>query len=310
MTARILDGKGIAEAIRGEIRQEVQALRAAGFDQPPALAVILVGDHPASAAYVLAKTRACAESGIAAETYALPRATSEAEVLALIDRLNADPSVHAILPQLPLPDQIDPDRVVEAILPEKDADGLHPENLGRLLRGQPALRPCTPAGIQELLHRSGIDPTGRHVVVVGCSTLVGKPLALLLAEGSSWGNATVTLCHRWTANLAYHTWQADILVAAAGLPGLIRGDMIRPGTVVIDVGITRLLDPSRARGYRLVGDVDFAAARQVAGAITPVPGGVGPMTVAMLLANTVACARRQLGAPASLADPVASAAAR
>lgn len=290
--AKIIDGKKIAEEIYEEVRREVAELKAQGVE--PGLAVVLVGDDPASHVYVRNKERACGETGIASFVHRLPASTSEKEVLRLIDELNADPRVHAMLVQSPMPDPINENRVVNAILPEKDADGLHPVNMGKLLMGEPGLISCTPHGVQELLVRSGFDPAGKHVVIVGRSNLVGKPLAALLVQKAPHANATVTICHSRTKKLAAITQEADILVAAMGQPEFIKARMVKEGAVVIDVGTTRVADPTRKSGYRLAGDVDFERVRLKARAITPVPGGVGPMTVAMLLKNTVQAARATL----------------
>lgn len=290
MTAQILDGAAIAAEVRREVAARAAALTARGVT--PGLAVILIGDNPASASYVRAKTRACEEAGIASETIHLPADVSQERVLGLVADLNADPRFHAILPQLPLPPHLDEQAEINAIRPEKDADGLHPANLGLLLSGTPAAIPCTPAGIQQILVRSGFDPDGKHVVVCGRSNLVGKPLAVLLAQKAPGANATVTMCHTGTRDLGAYTRQADILVAAAGRARLITGDMVKPGAVVIDVGTNYIPDATKKTGRRMVGDVDFDAVKDVAAAITPVPGGVGPMTVAMLLVNTVAAAER------------------
>jgi methylenetetrahydrofolate dehydrogenase (NADP+) / methenyltetrahydrofolate cyclohydrolase len=288
MPARIIDGKKTAEDIRRELASRIAALKARGI--VPGLAVILVGDDPASVSYVTGKERSCAELGIASLGKRLPADTSERDLLELLKGLNADPAVHGILVQIPLPKHIDERRAIAAIDPGKDMDGLTPANVGSLVLEQPCYLPCTPSGVIELLKRSGVETKGASAVVVGRSNLVGRPLMNLLVRRSI--NATVTLCHTGTRDLAARCREADILVACAGLPGLITGDMIKPGACVIDVGMTRVEDPSAKRGYRLVGDVDFAAAARVAGWITPVPGGVGPMTVTMLLANTVSAAER------------------
>ncbi|MSQ42387.1 MAG: bifunctional 5,10-methylenetetrahydrofolate dehydrogenase/5,10-methenyltetrahydrofolate cyclohydrolase [Dehalococcoidia bacterium] len=295
MTASIIDGDAIAAQVRAEVARRVSAHLAAGRPQPQ-LTAVLVGDDPASQVYVRNKTRACAEVGIATETLTLPASTSQAELLAAIVRLNRSPAVSGFIVQLPLPPQIDERAVTRAIDPAKDIDGLTPENLGRLLAGEPRFVPATPAGVQQLLLRSGHDPGGRRVVVVGRSTLVGKPLAVLLANKAPGANATVTIAHTGTRDLGAVTREAEILIVAAGRPGTVTAAMVRPGAVVIDVGTSRVDDPSRKRGYRLAGDVDFAGVSQVAVAITPVPGGVGPMTVAMLLVNTMQAA--ELAAPA------------
>ncbi len=291
MTARILNGNDIAAALRAEVAQGVADLAASG-GPAPGLAAVLVGDDPASAVYVRNKGRACAEAGMFSETFQRDGATAQSDLLALIDRLNDDARFHGILVQLPLPDGISESAAIERIAPSKDVDGLHPISQGRMLQGQPAYLPCTPAGVQQVLLRSGYDPGGQHVVIVGRSNIVGKPLSALLMQRAPGGNATVTVCHTRTRNLPAITRQADILVAAMGVPGAITADMVRDGAVVIDVGINRVDDAARRRGYRLVGDVDFDAVAAKAAAITPVPGGIGPMTIAMLLSNTLDAARR------------------
>jgi len=292
--AQIIDGKAIAAQVRAEVKAEVEAWVQAGH-RPPYLAVILVGDNPASASYVRGKTKAAAEVGIASDTLHFDTSISEAELLAEIARLNDDEGVDGILVQLPLPDHIDSGRVLNAIRPDKDVDGFHPINAGRLLLGEPGFVPATPAGILELLRRSGIETTGKHAVVVGRSNIVGRPLAALLLHRGI--DATVTVCHSRTRDLAALTRTADILVAAIGRPRYITADMVREGAVVIDVGINRVDDPSHPRGYRLVGDVDFEAVAEKAGWITPVPGGVGPMTIALLLRNTLYAAQRRYAYP-------------
>lgn len=280
MQTRIIDGTGLARRVREEWRERAQAL--AGRGCRPGLAVVIVGDDPASRAYVRNKIRACAELGLHSEQVELPAEASEAELLARIAALNADPAIHGILVQLPLPKHIAAERVILAIAPEKDVDGFHPLNVGLLATGHPRFAPCTPAGVMLMLEREGIDPWAKHAVIVGASNIVGKPMALLLlARG-----ATVTLCNSKTRDLAAHTRAADILVAAVGRPKLVTGDMVKPGAVVIDVGINRLADG------KLVGDVDTAAVMGVASHVTPVPGGVGPMTVTMLVVNTVLAAER------------------
>jgi len=300
VTATIIDGKAIAEHIRAEVAQRVAALkseRGPSGARPggvtPGLAFVLVGDNPASVSYVRGKGQAAEEVGIFSQTLHLPAETPQPELLELIARLNADGRIHAMLVQLPLPLHLDEQAITAAIDPQKDADALHPMNVGRLFKGEPYLLPCTPAGVVELLVRSGHPPDGKHVVICGRSNLVGRPLAAILIQKRKGANATVTVCHTGTRDLAQFTRQADILVAAMGAPRVIRGDMVRPGAVVIDVGVNRVEDASRKSGYRLVGDVDFEAVAEVAAAITPVPGGVGPMTVAMLLANTVTAAEAQ-----------------
>lgn len=273
---RIIDGKAIAAQIRAEVREAVTA--AAG--RAPGLAVILVGDNPASQVYVRNKERACAETGIVSIPYRLPADISQAELLALIDQLNAREDVDGILVQLPLPKHLDARACINAISPEKDVDGFHPLNAGRLALGLPCLRPCTPAGVMELLKRCDLSVSGKKAVVVGRSDIVGKPLAVMLSRSGAHANATVTLCHSGTANLAEECRAADFLFLAIGKPAFITGDMVKPGAVVIDVGINRTENG-------LCGDADFESVSKVASAMTPVPGGVGPMTIAMLLANTV-----------------------
>ncbi|MDD5560433.1 bifunctional methylenetetrahydrofolate dehydrogenase/methenyltetrahydrofolate cyclohydrolase FolD [Candidatus Methylomirabilis sp.] len=284
MSARILDGKSIAAEIRQEVRLEVEAM-AAQTGAVPCLATILVGNDPASATYVQNKARACKEVGITSVRIELPADLSEMSLLHEINRLNSDPVVHAILVQLPLPPHINERRILEAILPEKDVDGFHPSNLGGLLVGSPLFVASTPLGILELLDRSNIVIEGKHAVIVGWSVVVGKPTAFLLLQH----HATVTICHIKTRDLAFHTRQADILVVAAGKPGLVTGSMVKEGAVVIDVGVNRLSDG------RVVGDVEFPEVAEKASLITPVPGGVGPMTIAMLLKNTVDACRRKWG---------------
>lgn len=294
-TARILDGKATAKAVREDVAARVAALVDKGVR--PGLRVVLVGEDPASQVYVRNKDRAATEAGIDVDTIRLPATASQAELEAVVAGLNADDAVHGILVQLPLPDGLDEQAVVEALDPLKDVDGLHPDNVAALVQGRKGLVPCTPAGCIELLDRDGFDLEGRHVVVVGRSMLVGKPLAqLALAR-----NATVTMCHSRTRDLDAHCGRADVLVAAVGRAKLIQGAWVRPGAVVLDVGI------NRGEDGKLVGDVDFDGAAQKASAITPVPGGIGPMTIAMLLANTVLAAARQTGLEAALEGvPVAS----
>jgi methylenetetrahydrofolate dehydrogenase (NADP+)/methenyltetrahydrofolate cyclohydrolase len=288
--AKILDGQALAKEVRGEVAAGVVEM-GENHQVTPGLAAVLVGDDPASAVYVRNKRRACDEVGMFIETFALPASTSQNELLELVDRLNQDSRFHGILVQLPLPDQIDQYTMIEALDPRKDVDGIHPFNAGQLLQGRAAFVPGTPAGIQQLLLRNGYDPAGRDVVVCGRSEIVGKPLAALLMQRQSGANATVTVCHTRTTDLEAHTRRADILVAAIGQPKAITADMVKNGAVVIDVGINRVEDTTRRRGYRLVGDVDFEAVSEKAEAITPVPGGVGPMTIASLLVNTLAAAR-------------------
>ncbi len=291
MTATIIDGNAIGKAIRAELHEEVAALTARG--RRPGITVVIVGENPASQVYVRMKGKAADELGMKSDTLRLPAETSEADLLAVIDRLNGDPTVHGILVQLPLPKHMNSDRVINRIDPAKDVDGFHPINVGKLVIGDTtAFRPCTPAGVLELLARSGVDPRGQHAVVVGRSMIVGRPVANLLIQNTAGANATVTVCHTKTKDLPRFTRDAEILIVAAGQPESITGDMIRPGAVVIDVGVNRVDDPSTEKGYRLTGDVKFAEAVTVAGMITPVPGGVGPMTIAMLMKNTVQAARQ------------------
>jgi methylenetetrahydrofolate dehydrogenase (NADP+) / methenyltetrahydrofolate cyclohydrolase len=286
MAAIIIDGKAIAAGIREEVRLEAQRLKERGIT--PCLAVILVGENPASLSYVKGKQKALLEAGMEGRDIRLPETANEAELLSLIASLNADEKVHGILVQLPLPTHIRQIPVINALDPRKDVDGFHPHSLGMLFLGQPSFVPCTPKGIIVLLEKCNIPISGKHVVIVGRSNIVGKPLSALFSLREL--NATVTLCHTGTADLASHTRQADILVAATGKPGLIRGDMVKPGAAVIDVGINRVSDSSE-KGYHIVGDVNFDEAASVAGWITPVPGGVGPMTIAMLMRNVLDAAK-------------------
>ena len=294
MTARILNGNELAAELRAEVADGVAALAESAL-VTPGLAAVLVGDDPASAVYVRNKARACGEAGIFSETFNVGATSTQDDLHVLIDRLNGDSRFHGILLQSPLPNHLNEAAAIERIDPTKDVDGLHPISQGRMLQGEPTFLPCTPAGVQQVLLRSGYDPVGQHVVIVGRSNIVGKPLAALLMQRDSGGNATVTVCHTRTRDLPDVTRQADILVAAMGVPGAIGADMVRPGTVVIDVGINRVDDASRRRGYRLVGDVQFDAVAAKAEAITPVPGGIGPMTVAMLISNTLHAARVSAG---------------
>lgn len=294
MVAQVIDGTAIAADIRAEVARRAAALRAKGVST--GLAAVLVGDNPASVSYVGAKAKACEEAGIFSETFHLSATTSQADLIELVARLNADTRFHGILPQLPLPAQIDERTILDAISPAKDVDGLHPVNLGRLLRGETSgPLPCTPHGVVQLLTRTGNDPAGKHVVVVGRSTLVGRPLAVLLSNKTAGANATVTICHTGTRDLARHTREADIVVLAAGHPKTLTAEMVRPGVVVIDVGTNRVDDATRERGWRLVGDADYRPLKEIASWITPVPGGVGPMTIAMLLVNTVTAAEKASG---------------
>lgn len=291
--AQIIDGNAIAQAVRDEVKQEVNAWTADGH-RPPMLSVVLVGENPASQAYVRGKERDAAQAGIDSETLRFNADIAEADLLDVIARLNADDDVDGILVQLPLPDHVDERKVIDTIDPHKDVDGFHPENLGRLMIGAPAFVPATPFGIAELLDRCGIATEGQNTVIVGRSNIVGKPLANLLMQRGA--DATVTVCHSRTRALAEHTRRADILVAAVGRAAFITPDMVKDGAVVIDVGINRVDDASRERGYRLVGDVDFEGVKTKAAWITPVPGGVGLMTRAMLLKNTMRAARQSIPA--------------
>ncbi len=293
MTATIIDGKQVAADIRAELKAEVATLKAKGI--VPGLGVILVGDDPASNSYVTAKERTCEELGIYSDDNRLPAETSQDELMALIGRMNADPKINGILVQLPLPKHMNESEVLFAIDPDKDVDGFHPVSVGKMVVGEKAFLSCTPHGVLHLLIRSGVKIDGAHVVIVGRSNIVGKPLANMLIQKSPTGNATVTVCHTRTKDLAGHTRQADILVAAAGRPNTITADMVKDGAVVIDVGVNRIEDAAKKSGYRLVGDVDFEAVKQKASLITPVPGGVGPMTITMLMVNTVLSAKRAAG---------------
>lgn len=292
MTAKIIDGKQVAAQMREELKQQVAQLKTQGVT--PGLAVILVGDDPASKSYVTAKEKACEEIGMHSEDNRLSAETTQAELMSLIDKCNKDPKVHGILVQLPLPKHINEDEVLLAIDPAKDVDGFHPVNVGRMVVGQEAYLPCTPHGVIQLLLRSGVELSGAEVVIVGRSNIVGKPLANMLIQKSKTGNATVTVCHTRTKNIAEHVRRADIVIAAAGRPNTITAEMVKDGAVVIDVGVNRVEDASKKSGFRLVGDVDFEAIKQKASLITPVPGGVGPMTITMLLYNTVQSATKTL----------------
>ncbi|MBI5215792.1 MAG: bifunctional methylenetetrahydrofolate dehydrogenase/methenyltetrahydrofolate cyclohydrolase FolD [Ignavibacteriae bacterium] len=290
MSAKIIDGKRIAEEIRSEVKQETERLKTErGI--VPGLAFILVGENPASQSYVKMKGKACDEVGFYSVTEKLSVETSEHELLCLIEQFNHDTKIHGILVQLPLPKHINEERILNAIDYRKDVDGFHPINVGRLVTGQDCLKPCTPLGVQELLIRSGNDPSGKHVVVVGRSNIVGKPVMNILLQKQRGANAVVTITHTGAKDISYFTKQADILIAAIGKAESITGEMLKPGAVVIDVGINRIEDSSAKNGYRTVGDVHFASASQIASAITPVPGGVGPMTIAMLLKNTLQAAK-------------------
>jgi methylenetetrahydrofolate dehydrogenase (NADP+)/methenyltetrahydrofolate cyclohydrolase len=293
MTARILDGTAIAAEIRHDVASAVAELVAAGVQ--PGLAVVIVGDDPASRVYVANKGKACLEAGMHSETVRLPETASEDELLAVVDRLNAEPRIHGFLVQLPLPKHIRGERVLLRINPDKDVDGFHPMNIGRASVGdQSAFRPATPFGIQQMLIRSGVETRGAHAVIVGRSNIVGKPMASLLMQDTPGGNCTVTVCHSRSRDLPSLTRQADILVVAIGRPEFLGAEMVKAGAVVVDVGINRIADPSQAKGYRIVGDVAYEEVSRVASAITPVPGGVGKMTIAMLLMNTVQATRQRM----------------
>ena len=289
MAAELIDGKKLAAETRAQIAAGVAALKAEK-GVTPGLAVILVGDNPASVSYVTAKEKACTDAGMYSREIRLPASVPEADLLAEIAHLNADPAIHGILVQLPLPKGFDEKKVIDAIAPEKDVDGFTPVNVGRMLIGEECFLPCTPHGIIKLIEVTGLDLAGKHAVVIGRSNIVGKPVAALLSRKSV--NATVTLCHTGTPDVGAFTRQADVVVVAAGRPNTLTGDMLKPGAVVIDVGVNRVPDATKPKGYRLCGDADFASCAAVASAITPVPGGVGPMTITMLLWNTLESARR------------------
>ena len=291
MTAKIISGTKIAEEIRTELKERVKELKAKGIT--PGLAVVLMGDDPASLSYVSAKAKGAEEVGVYEETFRLPATATEGDLFELVSRLNKDARFHGILVQLPLPKHISEQKMTSAVDPAKDVDCFHPVNVGKLLIGQPDFLPCTPHGVVQLLVRSGYDPAGKHVVICGRSSIVGKPLMAMLVQKAKGANATVTVCHTGTRDIAQFTRQADIVIAAAGSPRLIKADMVKPGVVVIDVGVNRIPDPTAKSGFRLVGDADFDAIKEKAEAITPVPGGVGPMTVTMLLHNTIEAARRR-----------------
>jgi methylenetetrahydrofolate dehydrogenase (NADP+)/methenyltetrahydrofolate cyclohydrolase len=293
MAATIIDGKAVSAAIKAEVREQSESLkRERGIT--PGLAFILVGENPGSQSYVRSKGKACVEMGFYSVTERLPATTSQDELLGLISRFNSDPAIHGILVQLPLPPHINEQKIIEAIDYRKDVDGFHPVNVGRLVIGLDCLKPCTPAGVQELLIRSGNDPAGKHVVIVGRSNIVGKPVLNLLLQKQRGANAVVTIAHTGAKDLTPYVRQADVVIAAIGKAEAIHGSMLKPGCVVIDVGINRVPDPSAKSGSRLVGDVHFASASEVASAITPVPGGVGPMTIAMLMKNTLRAARGEI----------------
>ncbi len=293
MTAQIIDGKQVAADMRAELKDEVAKLKEKGI--VAGLGVVLVGDDPASKSYVTAKERTCEEIGIYSDDNRLPADTSQEDLMALVEKMNNDPKINGILVQLPLPKHLNEAEVLLAIDPDKDVDGFHPMNVGKMVVGEKAFLPCTPHGVIQLLIRSGVKIEGAEVVIVGRSNIVGKPLANMLIQKQPNRNATVTVCHTRTKNLAFHTKRADILIAAAGRPNTITADMVQEGVVVIDVGVNRVDDVTKKRGYRLVGDVDFEAVKEKASFITPVPGGVGPMTITMLLYNTVDSAKRAAG---------------
>lgn len=290
MAAEVISGKQVAAEIREELKKKVEELKQKGIT--PGLGVVLVGEDPASVSYVTSKAKGCEEIGLFEETVRLPADAPEEDVLKEIDRMNNDPKYSGILVQLPLPDHISVEKVISYISPEKDVDGFHPVNQGRLLRGEPCPLPCTPHGVQQMLFRSGNDPSGKHVVVMGRSNIVGKPLAAMLMQKAKGANAVVTVVHTGAKDISYFTKQADIVIAAMGKPQALTADMISEGAIVVDVGVNRIPDDSKKSGFRLVGDVDYDAVSQKASYITPVPGGVGPMTVTMLLYNTVEAAER------------------
>jgi methylenetetrahydrofolate dehydrogenase (NADP+)/methenyltetrahydrofolate cyclohydrolase len=291
MPAELISGTKVAEEIREELKVKVAELKKKGIT--PGLVMVRVGEDPASVSYVSGKTKASEEIGIHSETIVFPEQTSEKELLDKVEQLNKDPKFHGILVQLPLPKHIDADKVLNLIEPKKDVDGFHPVNVGKLLIGEPYFMPCTPHGVQELLVRSGNSPEGKHVVVCGRSNIVGKPVLAILIQKKKGANATVTMVHTGTKNMAEVVRQADIVIAAMGSPKAITADMVKEGAVVIDVGVNRVSDPTKKSGFRLVGDTDFDAIKEKAKAITPVPGGVGPMTITMLMQNTVRAAEMQ-----------------
>jgi methylenetetrahydrofolate dehydrogenase (NADP+)/methenyltetrahydrofolate cyclohydrolase len=290
MTAQIIDGKQVAADMRAELKDEVAKLKEQGI--VPGLGVILVGEDPASQSYVTAKERACEDIGLYSDDNRLPVDTSQEDLMALVEKMNKDPKINGILIQLPLPKGLNEAEVLLAIDPAKDVDGFHPMNVGKMVVGEKAFLPCTPHGVIQLLIRSGVKLEGAEVVIVGRSNIVGKPLANMLIQKNPTGNATVTVCHTRTKNLAEHTKRADIVIAAAGRPNTVTADMVKDGVVVIDVGVNRIEDATKKSGFRLVGDVDFEAVKEKASLITPVPGGVGPITITMLLYNTVESAKR------------------
>lgn len=291
MGAQVIDGKEVAKSVKHQLKDRIEALKERGIT--PGLATVLVGDDPASAIYVRSKARACEKLGLYSEVIKKPAATTQAELIAIVDRLNNDPKISGFLVQSPLPKPLDELAVTLAIKPEKDVDGFHPVNVGMMLIGTPGLLPCTPHGIIKLMEHYEIDPSGKEVVIVGRSNIVGKPMAALLMQKQKMANATVTVAHSRTKNLAEVARRADILIAAIGQPQFVTADMVKEGAVIIDVGVNRVDDPDSEKGYRLVGDVDYDACFEKASYITPVPGGVGPMTIAMLMYNTVTAAENQ-----------------
>jgi len=291
---KILSGKELAEKMRQEMKSEIDELKT-HHNLVPGLAVVLIGDNPASLSYVKGKEKACVQVGILSREYKFDADYKEEQLLKLIRELNNDPSIHGILVQLPLPDHINEEKILYAIDPTKDVDGFHPVNIGKMMIGAPSFLPCTPHGIQQLLLRNNIEISGKHVVIVGRSNIVGKPLAMILVQKNPGANATVTMCHTRTKNMAELTRLADILVVAAGRPHTVNADMVKQGTVVIDVGVNRVEDKTKKRGYRLIGDVEFDEVSEKASAISPVPGGVGPMTITMLLHNTIQSAKNHAG---------------
>jgi len=293
MTAQIIDGKQVAADMRAELKEEVAKLKEKGI--VPGLGVILVGEDPASKSYVTAKEKTCEELGIYSDDNRLPEDATQEDLMALVEKMNKDPKINGILVQLPLPKHLNEAEVLLAIDPDKDVDGFHPMNVGKMMVGEKAFLPCTPHGVIQLLLRSGVTIEGANVAIVGRSNIVGKPLANMLIQKNATGNATVTVCHTRTKDLADQTRQADIVIAAAGRPNMVTADMVKEGVVVIDVGVNRVEDATKKRGYRLVGDVDFEAVKEKASLITPVPGGVGPMTITMLMYNTVESAKRAAG---------------
>ena len=292
--AQILSGIDLSKTMRAEMAAEVAQLKTQ-HNITPGLAVVLVGDDPASISYIRGKRQACENIGLHSVEHTLAANQPESDLLTLIDQLNSDPTIHGILVQLPLPKGFNEQKALNALSPEKDVDGLHPVNLGRLMRGEKGFLPCTPHGVQQMLKHGNFDVSGKHVVIVGRSTLVGRPLSNILSQKADTANATVTLCHTGTTDLGYFTRQADILIVVTGRPNTITADMVREGCIVIDVGVNRVPDKTRKSGYRLIGDVDYDAVSQKASAITPVPGGVGPMTITMLLYNTIWSAKRTHG---------------